>query len=185
MRNLARLRTAGIRAPRPLQLRAHVLVMEFVGAGGVAAPRLKARAGSCRSAASAPMPFAVQALLCAPSTRVRSRGAASGRVAAPGRASLAIVSSCRRRRMCMSCERGVAAMAGPWRAPDQVAETDVACMSRRARARRQDARAPLAQLQVFYTQLVLLVRQLYQECRLVHADLSEYNILVHQARDRF
>jgi len=35
---------------------------------------------------------------------------------------------------------------------------------------------------VFYTQLVLLVRQLYQECRLVHADLSEYNILVHQAR---
>ena len=47
---------------------------------------------------------------------------------------------------------------------------------------RQDARAPLAQLQVFYTQLVLLVRQLYQECRLVHADLSEYNILVHQAR---
>ena len=44
MRNLARLRAAGIRAPQPLQLRAHVLVMEFVGAGGVAAPRLKARA---------------------------------------------------------------------------------------------------------------------------------------------
>lgn len=43
MRNLARLRAAGIRAPQPLQLRAHVLVMEFVGAGGVAAPRLKAR----------------------------------------------------------------------------------------------------------------------------------------------
>ncbi len=82
MRNLARLRTAGIRAPRPLQLRAHVLVMEFVGAGGVAAPRLKARAAPCRSAASAPMPSAVQALLCAPSTRVRSRGAASGRIAA-------------------------------------------------------------------------------------------------------
>jgi len=37
-------------------------------------------------------------------------------------------------------------------------------------------------LQVFYTQLVLLVRRLYQDCRLVHADLSEYNILVHQAR---
>ena len=43
MRNLARLRSAGIRAPQPLQLRAHVLVMEFVGAGGVAAPRLKVR----------------------------------------------------------------------------------------------------------------------------------------------
>lgn len=35
------------------------------------------------------------------------------------------------------------------------------------------------QMQVFYTQLVLTVRQLYQECHLVHADLSEYNILVH------
>ncbi len=35
---------------------------------------------------------------------------------------------------------------------------------------------------MFYTQLVLLVRRLYQDCRLVHADLSEYNILVHQAR---
>ena len=46
----------------------------------------------------------------------------------------------------------------------------------------QDARAPLGQLQGFYTQLVLLVRRLFQECRLVHADLSEYNILVNQAR---
>lgn len=34
--------------------------------------------------------------------------------------------------------------------------------------------------QSFYTQLVLLIRQMYQECRLVHADLSEYNILVHE-----
>ncbi len=31
MRNLARLRAAGIRAPVPLQLRMHVLVMEFIG----------------------------------------------------------------------------------------------------------------------------------------------------------
>ena len=46
----------------------------------------------------------------------------------------------------------------------------------------QDARAPLGQLQGFYTQLVLLVRRLFQDCRLVHADLSEYNILVNQAR---
>lgn len=45
----------------------------------------------------------------------------------------------------------------------------------------QDARAPLGQLQGFYTQLVLLVRRLFQDCRLVHADLSEYNILVNQA----
>ncbi len=27
--------------------------------------------------------------------------------------------------------------------------------------------------------MVLMVRNLYQKCRLVHADLSEYNVLVH------
>lgn len=31
MRNLARVRAAGIRCPVPLQLRMHVLVMEFIG----------------------------------------------------------------------------------------------------------------------------------------------------------
>ena len=41
-RNLARLRAAGVRCPAPVHLRAHVLVMEFVGSDGVAAPRLKA-----------------------------------------------------------------------------------------------------------------------------------------------
>ena len=40
-RNLARLNAAGIRSPQPLQLRSHVLVMDFVGTDGVAAPRLK------------------------------------------------------------------------------------------------------------------------------------------------
>lgn len=43
MRNLARLRAAGIPAPAPLLLRLHVLVMEFIGDDGVAAPRLKVR----------------------------------------------------------------------------------------------------------------------------------------------
>ena len=41
MRNLSRQRAAGIRAPAPLLLRMHVLVMEFVGEDSVAAPRLK------------------------------------------------------------------------------------------------------------------------------------------------
>ena len=41
MRNLARLHAAGIRCPQPLQLRLHVLVMDFIGLGGVAALRLK------------------------------------------------------------------------------------------------------------------------------------------------
>ena len=31
-----------------------------------------------------------------------------------------------------------------------------------------------------YTEMVVLMRKLYQECRLVHGDLSEYNILVDQ-----
>jgi hypothetical protein len=43
MRNLVRLRAAGVRAPEPLLLRTHVLVMEFIGTNGVAAPRLRVR----------------------------------------------------------------------------------------------------------------------------------------------
>ncbi|KAL6545069.1 hypothetical protein OROHE_009976 [Orobanche hederae] len=41
MRNLMRLKAAGIRCPSPLHLRLHVLVMEFIGKWGWAAPRLK------------------------------------------------------------------------------------------------------------------------------------------------
>nr|CAD1839059.1 unnamed protein product [Ananas comosus var. bracteatus] len=41
MRNLLRVRAAGIRCPMPLLLRLHVLVMEFIGKAGWAAPRLK------------------------------------------------------------------------------------------------------------------------------------------------
>ncbi|MED6107184.1 hypothetical protein PIB30_011754 [Stylosanthes scabra] len=41
MRNLMRLKAAGIKCPTPLLLRLHVLVMEFIGKAGWAAPRLK------------------------------------------------------------------------------------------------------------------------------------------------
>ncbi|XP_058093209.1 uncharacterized protein LOC131239498 isoform X2 [Magnolia sinica] len=41
MRNLLRIKAAGIRCPSPILLRLHVLVMEFIGKGGWAAPRLK------------------------------------------------------------------------------------------------------------------------------------------------
>ncbi|TVU11313.1 hypothetical protein EJB05_44889 [Eragrostis curvula] len=41
MRNLKRLRAAKVRCPEPLFLRLHVLVMQFIGKGGWAAPRLK------------------------------------------------------------------------------------------------------------------------------------------------
>lgn len=44
-RNLLRLNAAGIRSPKALQLRSHVLVMEFIGTDGVAAPRLKVNFG--------------------------------------------------------------------------------------------------------------------------------------------
>ncbi|GAX85066.1 hypothetical protein CEUSTIGMA_g12486.t1 [Chlamydomonas eustigma] len=84
MRNLARLRQAGINAPQPLQLRLHILVMEFIGDDGVAAPRLR------------------------------------------------------------------------------------------------DAGLPPDRMRSVYTEMVLIVRTLYQTCRLVHADLSEYNILYHK-----
>lgn len=54
MRNLARLREAGIFAPEPRVLRAHVLVMDFIGQAGYPAPRLKAR--DARGAARARPP---------------------------------------------------------------------------------------------------------------------------------
>ncbi len=88
MRNLMRLRQAGINAPLPLQLRLHVLVMEFIGDDGVAAPRLR--------------------------------------------------------------DAGLS--------PDR--------------------------LRAVYTEMVCIVRTLYQTCRLVHGDLSEYNILYHKASAR-
>ena len=40
-RNLNRLWHCGVRCPRPRMLRNHVLLMEFIGKEGVAAPRLK------------------------------------------------------------------------------------------------------------------------------------------------
>lgn len=43
MRNLARLHSAGIPCPKPHALRLHVLVMDFIGHEGVAAPRLHVR----------------------------------------------------------------------------------------------------------------------------------------------
>lgn len=48
----------------------------------------------------------------------------------------------------------------------------------------QDARLPLPRLQSMYTEMIVLIRKLYQECRLVHGDLSEYNILVNKVRSR-
>ena len=44
----------------------------------------------------------------------------------------------------------------------------------------QDAHVTQEPQQSFYTQLVPLLREMYQRCHLVHADLSEYNILVHE-----
>lgn len=41
MRNLIRLKTAGLRVPDPILLRSHVLVMSFIGKNGWPAPRLK------------------------------------------------------------------------------------------------------------------------------------------------
>ncbi|PWA36759.1 serine/threonine-protein kinase RIO1 [Artemisia annua] len=84
MRNLMRLKAAGIRCPTPLLLRLHVLVMEFIGTTGWAAPRLK------------------------------------------------------------------------------------------------DAALSLDRLREGYFEMVTIMRVLYQKCKLVHGDLSEYNILYHE-----
>nr|GEU31651.1 serine/threonine-protein kinase RIO1-like [Tanacetum cinerariifolium] len=84
MRNLMRLKAAGIRCPTPILLRLHVLVMEFIGTTGWAAPRLK------------------------------------------------------------------------------------------------DAALSLDRLREGYFEMVTIMRVLYQKCKLVHGDLSEYNILYHE-----
>ena len=85
MRNLIRLKDAGLRVPRVEMLRSHVLVMEFIGEDGVAAPRLRDAAANIST------------------KKMRS----------------------------------------------------------------------------LFTELILDVRLMYQKCRLVHADLSEYNLLFH------
>ncbi|GAB4860443.1 hypothetical protein Ancab_035603 [Ancistrocladus abbreviatus] len=84
MRNLMRLKAAGIRCPTPYLLRLHVLVMEFIGKAGWAAPRLK------------------------------------------------------------------------------------------------DAALSLDKLQEGYVEMIVAMRTLYQKCKLVHGDLSEYNILYYE-----
>ncbi|KAI3902791.1 hypothetical protein MKW92_052155 [Papaver armeniacum] len=84
MRNLMRLKAAGIRCPTPILLRLHVLVMEFVGKQGWAAPRLK------------------------------------------------------------------------------------------------DANLSEDKMRECYVQIIMVMRNLYQKCKLVHGDLSEYNILYYE-----
>ncbi|KAL2330331.1 hypothetical protein Fmac_017912 [Flemingia macrophylla] len=84
MRNLMRLKAAGIRCPTPYLLRLHVLVMEFIGKSGWAAPRLK------------------------------------------------------------------------------------------------DAALSLDKLREGYLEIIIAMRTLYQKCKLVHGDLSEYNILYYE-----
>ncbi len=49
-----------------------------------------------------------------------------------------------------------------------------------AAPRLRDANLPPPRLRAAYTEMVCIVRTLYQKCRLVHADLSEYNILYHE-----
>ncbi|XP_050225331.1 uncharacterized protein LOC126674849 [Mercurialis annua] len=84
MRNLLRIKAAGIRCPTPYLLRLHVLVMEFIGKTGCAAPRLK------------------------------------------------------------------------------------------------DAALSLDKLREGYVEMIIAMRTLYQKCKLVHGDLSEYNILYYE-----
>lgn len=83
MRNLARLHTNGVPCPRPILLRGHVILMEFIGTDGWPSPKLK----------------------------------------------------------------------------------DVGLSESKARE--------------LYLECILIMRKLYTECKLVHADLSEYNILFH------
>nr|XP_017224464.1 PREDICTED: serine/threonine-protein kinase RIO1-like [Daucus carota subsp. sativus] len=84
MKNLMRLKAAGIRCPTPIVLRLHVVVMEFIGKSGSPAPCLK------------------------------------------------------------------------------------------------DANLSVDKMRECYIQMIIVMRNLYQKCKLVHGDLSEYNILYHE-----
>ena len=49
----------------------------------------------------------------------------------------------------------------------------------RASPRLKDADIPPSEFPDLYAELILLTRKLFHDCKLVHADLSEYNILYH------
>jgi RIO kinase 1 len=53
--------------------------------------------------------------------------------------------------------------------------------ARRAFPRLKDAPISASSCELLYTELVLTVRKMYHQCKLVHADLSEYNILYHDS----
>jgi RIO kinase 1 len=49
----------------------------------------------------------------------------------------------------------------------------------RASPRLKDAEIPAEKYEDLYLDLMLTIRKMYHDCKLVHADLSEYNILYH------
>ena len=49
-----------------------------------------------------------------------------------------------------------------------------------AAPRLRDAGLPPDRMRSLYTEMIVIIRTLYQTCRLVHGDLSEYNILYHK-----
>lgn len=114
MRNLSRMHQAGLAVPKPILLKGHVLVMEFLGDDGWPAPLLKVsflhllfRVGFISSE-----PFLLLPKSCSFQTA--------------------------------------------------------------------DLEMPL--LEKIYLDLVVLMRKMYRSCRLVHADLSEYNLIVHREK---
>lgn len=50
----------------------------------------------------------------------------------------------------------------------------------RASPRLKDAELPIDKCADLYVELVLIARRMFHQCKLVHADLSEYNILYHE-----
>ncbi|KAF9510961.1 hypothetical protein BS47DRAFT_1331352 [Hydnum rufescens UP504] len=50
-----------------------------------------------------------------------------------------------------------------------------------ASPRLKDAAIPAEHLEELYFEIVIAMRKMYHSCKLVHADLSEYNILFHQS----
>lgn len=71
---------------------------------------------------------------------------------------------------------------GGWYVPADTVAPLFPHFDRRASPRLKDAEIPSSEYPPLYQALILDMRRMYHDCKLVHADLSEYNIIYHDSR---
>ncbi|PFH32304.1 RIO1 family protein [Besnoitia besnoiti] len=165
-RNLLRLHAAGVPCPLPVDVSAHVLLMTFIGFAADAPPVCAPEDAPPVSAApdADDEAFAVRQRTTGFSTGARADDAAEAAADArpPADAQDAAAAS--------TSAASLLYAAAP-RLKDLVSA--VCCSAA--------ATASLRAWEALYVQAVALLRWLFQVCRVVHGDLSEYNLLFHVA----